>query len=66
MDEELHKQKEALVNLKLTNDKKRVILTKLFEKISLKDGFVSVKYTKLAQAIAFNSGQTREILGYAK
>lgn len=48
-----------------TNDDKRVILTKLFEKISLKDNSVSVKYTKLTQAIAQKSGQTREILGYA-
>lgn len=50
----------------VSNDEKRVILTKLFEKISLKDKIVSVKYTKLAQAIALKSGQTKEILGYAK
>jgi len=49
-----------------SNDDKRIILTKLFEKISLKDNSVSVTYTKLTQAIARNSGKTREILGYAK
>ena len=48
------------------NDEKRIILTKLFEKISLKDNSVSVKYTRLTQAIARNSGKTREILSYAK
>lgn len=49
-----------------SNDDKRIILTKLFEKISLKDNSVSVTYTKLAQAIARNSGLSKEILGYAK
>lgn len=49
-----------------SNDDKRIILTKLFEKISLKDNSVSVSYTKLTQAIARNSGLSKEILGYAK
>jgi len=48
-----------------SNDDKRIILTKLFEKISLKDNSISVNYSKLTQAIAKKSGQTREILGYA-
>lgn len=48
------------------NDEKRVILTKLFEKISLKNNSVSVTYTKLTQAIARNSGLSKEILGYGK
>lgn len=48
------------------NDDKRIILTKLFADISLKDNSVSVTYTKLAQAIARNSGLSKEILGYAK
>lgn len=47
-------------------DDKRIILTKLFEKISVKDNSISVKYTKLTQAIARNSGLSKEILGYAK
>ena len=57
--------KRLFADSKVTNDDKRVILTKLFEKISLRDNVVSVKYTKLAQAIALKSGQTKEILGYA-
>ncbi len=73
------KYMEGIANIKLSqdakrlfsdtniiNDDKRLILTKLFEKVSLKDNSVSVTYTKLAQAIARNSGQTKEILGYAK
>lgn len=48
----------------LDNDTKRDILTKLFEGLILKDGFVSVKYTKLTQAIARKSSETRRI--YAK
>ncbi len=49
-----------------SSDDKRIILTKLLEKISLKDNSVSVTYTKLTQAIARNSGLSKEILGYAK
>lgn len=49
-----------------SNDDKRVILTKLFKSITLTNNSVSVTYTKLTQAIAQKSGQTREILGYAK
>lgn len=49
-----------------SNDDKRIILTKLFEKISLQNGSISVTYTKMAQAIARNSGLSKEILGYAK
>ena len=49
-----------------SSDDKRIILTKLFENISLKDNSVSVTYTKLTQAIARNSGLSKEILGYAK
>jgi len=58
--------KRLFADTNVTNDEKRVILTKLFAGIRLKDNIVSVTYTKLAQAIALNSGQTREILGYAK
>jgi hypothetical protein len=58
--------KRLFADANVTNDEKRVILTKLFKKISLKDNIVSVTYTKLAQAVVVNSGQTKEILGYAK
>ncbi len=50
----------------ISNDDKRDVLTKLFAGITLKDGFLSVKYTKLAQAIAHKSGQTRRIYAEAK
>lgn len=46
----------------IDNDEKRLILTKLFEKITIKDNSVSVTYTKLTNAIARKSVQTREIL----
>lgn len=58
--------KRLFADEKTNNDDKRIILTKLFEKISLKDNSVSVTYTKLTQAIARNSGLSKEILGYAK
>lgn len=58
--------KRLFADTNVSNDEKRGILTKLFKNISLKDNVVSVTYTKLAQAIAANSGQTKEILGYAK
>lgn len=53
--------KDQFLDNKVENDEKRDILTKLFENISLEDGLLSVKYTKLAQAIARKSGQTRRI-----
>lgn len=58
--------KRLFADEKTSNDDKRAILTKLFEKITLKNNSVSVKYTKLTQAIAKNSGLSKEILGYAK
>jgi site-specific DNA recombinase len=58
--------KQLFADATVTNDDKRVILTKLFASISMKDNLVSVTYTKLAQAIAQKSVQTREILGYAR
>lgn len=50
----------------IDNDDKRTILTKLFENMTLKDNFVSVKYTKLAQAIARKSAKSREIYAYGR
>jgi hypothetical protein len=58
-------RKRLFADANVTNDEKRAILTKLFTNISLKDNIVSVTYTKLAQAIALNSVQSKEILGYA-
>jgi site-specific DNA recombinase len=56
--------KQQFIDENVENDEKRDILTKLFANITIKDNFVSIKYTKLAQAIARKSGQTRRI--YAK
>ncbi len=58
--------KEQFMDEKLDNDSKRGILTKLFQSLILKDGFVSVKYTKLTQAIARKSSETRRIYGQLK
>ena len=58
--------KQQFIDEEVEIDEKRTILTELFEKMILRDGFVSVKYTKLAQAIARKSAQSREILAYGK
>lgn len=58
--------KEQYLDEKLDNDSKRDILTKLFEKMVVKDGSVSVIYTKLTQAIAQKSSETRRIYGQLK
>jgi len=53
--------KKQFLDPNIDNDDKQSILTKLFESITLENDSVSVKYTKLAQAIARKSGQTRRI-----
>jgi hypothetical protein len=63
---ERYMEKHESFASELKSLERRGILTKLFKNISLKDNAVSVTYTKLSQAIAVNSGQTKEILGYAK
>jgi hypothetical protein len=40
-----------------SNDEKRIILTKLFKNITVKDSTVSVTYTKLVQVIACEQGR---------
>lgn len=57
--------KEQFLDPNIDNSEKRVILTKLFENITVEDGSISVKYTKLAKAIARKSGQTRRIYAQA-
>jgi hypothetical protein len=57
--------KKQFLDPNIDNDDKRSILTKLFESITLENDSVSVKYTKLAQAIARKSGQTRRIYANA-
>lgn len=54
--------KRQFMDESIDNDEKRQILTKLFEKITVKDNSVSVTYTKLTNVIARKSVQTREIL----
>jgi hypothetical protein len=58
--------KTQFLDQNIDNDEKRSILTKLFAGITLKDGFVSVKYTKLAHAIAHKSSETRRIYAEAQ
>lgn len=58
--------KSQFLNEEVYVEDKRTIITKLFEKLTFKDGTVSVTYTKLAQAIAIKSAQTREIYAHAK
>lgn len=53
--------KEQYMDDEIDNITKRDILTKLFEKLIVKDGYVSVKYTKLTQAIARKSSESRRI-----
>lgn len=58
--------KAQFLDPEIDMDEKRTILTKLFENMTFKDGFISVKYTKLALAIASKSAQTREIYANVK
>ena len=55
-------QKAADLYLKKTPEQKRLIISKLFEKLSLKGGAISVKYSKFADAIASNVQKTRNLM----
>lgn len=55
-------QKAADLYAKMEYDQKRLIISKLFEKVSLKGGIVSVKYSKFAAAIAENVQKTRNLM----
>lgn len=55
-------QKAADLYVKMEHDQKRLIISKLFEKVSLKGGIVSVKYSKFAAAIAENVQKTRNLM----
>lgn len=54
--------KRQFMDKNVENDDKRVILTKLFKSMSLKDNTVSVIFTNLTYAIATKSLKSREIL----
>jgi len=55
-------QKAADLYVKKTPEQKRLIISKLFEKLSLKGGVISVKYSKFAEAIADNVQKTRNLM----
>ncbi len=55
-------QKAASLYKNKTPEQKRLIITKLFSKITSKDNSVSVSYTNFAQAIAQNVLKTKEII----
>lgn len=55
-------QKAADLYAKKTPEQKRLIISKLFEKLSLKGGVISVKYSKFAEAIADNVQKTRNLM----
>lgn len=59
-------QKAAELYPKKTPEQKRLIITKLFDKLTYKDGVVSVNFTKFSQSIAQNVKLTHQILGGAK
>ncbi len=55
-------QKAADLYAKKTPEQKRLIISKLFENLTLKGGVVSVKYSKFALAIADKVQKTRNLL----
>jgi DNA invertase Pin-like site-specific DNA recombinase len=58
-------QKAAQIYPRKTPEQKRIIITKLFKRITYSDGTVSVKYTNFAKAIAENVKKTNIVLGGA-
>jgi site-specific DNA recombinase len=59
-------QKAATLYQKKSPENKRLILSKLFENITLKEGSLSVRYTKFTQIIAQNVVQTKKIMEVTK
>ena len=56
-------QKAAELYPKKTPEQKRLIITKLFQKLTYTDEAVSVIYTNFSRAIAQNVLQTNNLLG---
>jgi hypothetical protein len=56
-------QKAAEIYTKKTPDQKRLIITKLFQKLTYTDDIVSVSYTNFSRAIAQNVLKTNNLLG---
>lgn len=59
-------QKAAQIYIKKSPDQKRLILSNLFCNFTLKDGSLSVEYTKFASAIAGNVQKTIKLMEEAK
>lgn len=59
-------QKAADLYAKKTPEQKRLIISKLFEKLSLEGGVISVKYSKFAGAIAENVQKTSNLMEVQK
>jgi site-specific DNA recombinase len=55
-------QKAAQIYSKKTAEQKRLIISKLFSNLTLKEGSLSVNYTKFANAIAERVQKTRNIM----
>jgi DNA invertase Pin-like site-specific DNA recombinase len=55
-------QKAAQIYRNKSPEQKRLIISKLFEDMTLKGGSLSVKHTKFARAIAENVSETRKIM----
>ena len=59
-------QKASQIYRQKTPEQKRLILSKLFTKLTLKDGVLSVKYTNFAKAIAEKVLETRNLMEVTK
>jgi len=56
-------QRAAELYPKKAPEQKRIILSKLFANLTIKEGSLSVTYTNFARAIAERSDKTRKLLG---
>ena len=54
--------KDEYLDSNITSEAKRLILTELFESVTLKDNSVSVKYTFFAESVAKKSRKTKKIM----
>lgn len=59
-------QKAAQIYRSKSPERKRLIVSKLFEDMTIKGGALSVKHTKFAKAIAENVSETRKIMEATK
>lgn len=59
-------QKASEIYATKTSEQKRLIISNLFSKLTLKDGILSVSYTKFAEVIAQNVLETNTIMEASK